>query len=57
VARGRIETGCSRNAVRVAVFRMRRRYGDLLGAQMADTVTSPEEAPAELDHLFSLLRS
>lgn len=51
------ELGLKENAVRVAVFRMRRRYGDLLRAQVADTVTSPEEVAAELDYLFSLLRS
>lgn len=44
-------------AIRVAVFRMRRRYGDLLRAAVSSTVTSPEDVPAELDHLFSLLRS
>jgi RNA polymerase sigma-70 factor (ECF subfamily) len=51
------ELGLKENAVRVAVFRMRRRYGDLLRAQVADTVASPEEVAAELDYLFSLLRS
>jgi RNA polymerase sigma-70 factor (ECF subfamily) len=50
------ELGLKENAVRVAVFRMRRRYGDLLREQVADTVTSPEEVPAELEHLLSLVR-
>ena len=49
--------GMKENAVRVAIFRLRRRYGELLEAQIADTVRSPEEIPAELDYLFSLLRS
>ena len=50
------ELGMKESAVRVAIFRLRRRYGDLLRAQIADTVASPEEVPAELDYLFSLLR-
>lgn len=49
--------GLKENAVRVAVFRMRRRYGDLLRAQVADTVTSPEGVAEEVDYLFALLRS
>jgi RNA polymerase sigma-70 factor (ECF subfamily) len=48
--------GIKETAVRVAIFRLRRRYGDLLRAQITDTVASPEDVPAELDHLFSLLR-
>lgn len=51
------ELGLKENAARVAVFRMRRRYGDLLRAQVADTVASPEEVAAEVDYLFALLRS
>lgn len=51
------ELGLKENAVRVAVFRLRRRYGDLLRAQVADTVASPEEVATEVDYLFALLRS
>jgi len=50
------ELGLKENTVRVAVFRMRRRYGDLLREQVADTVTSPGEVSAELEHLLLLLR-
>jgi RNA polymerase sigma factor (sigma-70 family) len=50
------ELGMKENAVRVAVFRLRRRYGDLLREQVADTVTSPDEVPAELEHLLALMR-
>jgi RNA polymerase sigma-70 factor (ECF subfamily) len=50
------ELGMKENAVRVAVFRLRRRYGDLLREQVADTVTSPGEVPGELEHLLSLVR-
>lgn len=45
------------NAVRVAIFRMRRRYGDLLRERITETVAAPEDVSAELDYLFSLLRS
>ena len=45
------------SAVRVAIFRLRRRYGEMLSAKVADTVTSEEDIAAELDYLFSLLRS
>lgn len=45
------------SAVRVAIFRLRRRYGDLLREAVAATVTSPDDVPAELDYLFSLLRT
>jgi hypothetical protein len=40
----------------VAVFRLRRSYGELLRAQVADTVTSPEEVPGELEQLLVLVR-
>ena len=50
------ELGMKENAVRVAVFRLRRRYGNLLRDQVADTVTSPDEVPAELEQLLSLMR-
>jgi RNA polymerase sigma factor (sigma-70 family) len=39
-------------AVRVAVHRLRKRYRDLLQAEIANTVNSPEEARDELRHLF-----
>jgi RNA polymerase sigma factor (sigma-70 family) len=48
--------GMKESAVRVAIFRLRRRYGDLLREQVADTVTSADEVPAELEHLLSLVR-
>lgn len=48
--------GMKENAVRVAIFRLRRRYGDLLRDQVADTVTSPDDVPAELEHLLALMR-
>jgi len=50
------QLGMKESAVRVAIFRLRRRYGEMLSAQVADTVTSDEDIAAELDYLFSLLR-
>ena len=43
----------SDGAVKVAVHRLRRRYRDLLREEIAQTVTSPEEADAEIRHLWS----
>jgi len=51
------QLGMKESAVRVAIFRLRRRYGDLLREAVTATVTSPEEVAAEMDYLFSLLRT
>jgi len=48
-------TGLSEGAVKVAVHRMRRRYGALLRAQIADTVDDPGEVEAEVRHLIGVL--
>lgn len=45
----------SEEAVKVAVHRLRRRYRDLLRAEIEETVTCAEEAEAELRHLFRAL--
>ena len=42
-------------AVKSFVFR-RRRYGELIRAEIAQTVTTQEEAEEELQFLFSVLR-
>jgi RNA polymerase sigma-70 factor (ECF subfamily) len=42
-------------AVKVAVHRLRRRYGELLRAVVANTVTDPGDVEAELRHLVGLL--
>ena len=47
--------GITENAARVNVFRMRKRFGELLRAQIAETVASPDEVPGELQHVFSVL--
>jgi RNA polymerase sigma-70 factor (ECF subfamily) len=42
-------------AARVAVHRLRQRYRQLIRAEVASTVTSPEEVEAEMHHLFQVL--
>jgi DNA-directed RNA polymerase specialized sigma24 family protein len=43
-------------AIKMAVLRLRRRYGELIRSEIAQTVTTPEEADEELRFLFSVLR-
>ena len=43
-------------ALKVAVHRLRQRYGELVRAEIANTVASPQEAEEELHHLFAILR-
>ncbi len=40
-------------AVKMAVQRLRARYREILRAEIADTVASPEEIEEEIRHLFS----
>jgi RNA polymerase sigma-70 factor (ECF subfamily) len=47
----------SEGAIKVAVHRLRQRYGELVRAEIAQTVTTPEEVDEELNYLFSVLRS
>jgi RNA polymerase sigma-70 factor (ECF subfamily) len=44
------------SAIKMAVLRLRRRYGELIRAEIAQTVTTPEETDEELRFLFSVLR-
>jgi RNA polymerase sigma factor (sigma-70 family) len=46
----------SEGAVKVAVHRMRRTYGELVRLEIAHTVARPEEVDEELHHLFEVLR-
>jgi RNA polymerase sigma-70 factor (ECF subfamily) len=46
----------SEGAVKVAVHRLRQRYGQLVRAEIAQTVAIPEEIDEELQYLFALLR-
>ncbi len=46
----------SEGAIKVAVHRLRQRYGELVRAEIAQTVATPEEADEELHYLAALLR-
>jgi DNA-directed RNA polymerase specialized sigma24 family protein len=50
------ELGASVGALRVAVHRMRRRYRELLRAEIAETVSKPAEVDEEIRFLLSALR-
>ncbi|SPE62412.1 RNA polymerase, sigma-24 subunit, ECF subfamily [Verrucomicrobia bacterium] len=45
--------GMSRGAVKVALHRLRRRFGQLLRQEIAHTVASPAEVDEEIRHLFA----
>ena len=45
----------SEGAIKVAVHRLRRRYRELLQAEIAQTVAAPNEAAEEMKHLFQAL--
>ena len=49
------ELGMSEGAVKVAVHRLRRRYRDLLRAEIGQTVADPEEVDDELKYLLAVL--
>jgi hypothetical protein len=51
-----VELGSAEGAARVAVHRMRRRLGELLRAEIAETVAEPGEVDAELQFLMSVLQ-
>jgi RNA polymerase sigma factor (sigma-70 family) len=46
--------GMTGDAVKMAVHRLRKRYGELLRAEVADTVGSPQEAEDEIRHLIAV---
>lgn len=48
-------TGVAEGTLKVAVHRLRRRYGELLRAAIADTVHDPAEVEDELRYLISVL--
>src|SRR5205823_181950 len=56
-ARAGEELGLSEQAVKVAVHRLRKRYGELLRAEIAQTVATPEEVQDELRDLFAAVRA
>jgi DNA-directed RNA polymerase specialized sigma24 family protein len=47
--------GLSEDAARMSVYRLRRRYRELLREEIAQTVSSPAETEEELRHLFAVL--
>jgi RNA polymerase sigma-70 factor (ECF subfamily) len=51
-----LELNMSEGAVKVAVHRLRRRYGELVRAEIEHTVASREEADEELQYLFRVLQ-
>jgi RNA polymerase sigma-70 factor (ECF subfamily) len=48
-------TGLSEAAVTSAIFRMRRRYAEILRDEVGQTVAKPDEVEAEIRHLISVL--
>jgi RNA polymerase sigma-70 factor (ECF subfamily) len=48
--------GLTEGAFKVAVHRLRQRYGKLLRLEIAETVAAPEEVEEEIRFLFSVLR-
>ena len=47
--------GMTANGVAVTVHRLRQRYREIVRAEIADTVASPNEIDDELRHLFTVL--
>jgi RNA polymerase sigma-70 factor (ECF subfamily) len=45
----------SEGAIKVAVHRMRQRYGDLLRQEIANTVSAPEDVDEEVRYLISVI--
>jgi RNA polymerase sigma factor (sigma-70 family) len=51
------ELGMTEGAVKVAVHRLRQRYGELLRVEVAQTVATPVEVDEELRYLVSVIHS
>jgi DNA-directed RNA polymerase specialized sigma24 family protein len=49
------ELKMSEGAVKVALHRLRRRFGELLRSEIAHTVSQPEEVDEEIRHLFAAI--
>ena len=50
-----VELGMSEGALKVAVHRLRRKFREVLRAEIADTVASPKEVKEEMQYLLSLV--
>jgi len=48
--------GMSEGAIKVALHRLRQRYGELVRAEIAQTVANQEDVDEELRYLFAVLR-
>lgn len=48
--------GMTESAVRVSLYRLRRRYGEALRQAILETVLDPAEVESELDYLFTVIR-
>jgi RNA polymerase sigma-70 factor (ECF subfamily) len=51
------ELGVSQNALKVAIHRLRKRFRELVRDEIAQTVNSEEEIPAELNYLIEALQA
>jgi len=51
------QLGVTEQAVKNAVYNLRRRYGQLLREEIAQTVTDPAELQAEIRHLLQVFAS
>jgi RNA polymerase sigma-70 factor (ECF subfamily) len=47
--------GMSKSAAKVAVHRLRKRYGQIVRQQIAETLRDPSQAEEELTHLRAAL--
>ena len=52
-----MELALSENAVRIALHRSRKRYGELIRMEIADTVVDPDDVDRELGDLFGALEA
>jgi hypothetical protein len=50
----RLAPRCLCHAAKTAVHRLRRRYGEILRAKVAETVASPEAVDEEIHHRFTV---
>jgi RNA polymerase sigma-70 factor (ECF subfamily) len=50
------QLGLTENALNLALLRLRRRYGELVREEIAQTVARPEEVDEELRHLMECIR-
>ena len=51
-----VQLNMTEGAVKTSVCRLRQRYGELLRAEVAQTVSSPDEVKEELTYLLCVIR-